>query len=968
MGLFLYPHNQETYEKVLAVFKENNRTCIVKPTGTGKSFVFLKWIEDNPSDRFIYISPSTEIFNQLEEYVVELNQEKLLNNVETISYQKLIRMSQEELKSMHADKIIVDEFHRAGAEQWGKALQIMLDSNPEAKVLGGTATPVRYLDEGKNMAEMLFNGNIASYMTLGEAVALNILPTFTYIPVWYDYDEKLERYQKLIAKTPKDKQPEMEKKLNLIKRSLQNSYGAEDIFKKYMPTDHGKYIVFCRNYEHLQEIKPIVSNWLRPVNTNVRHYVSVVRNTDKDEQLIAFKNDKNEDAIRLLFVIDRLNEGIHVKDVDGIIMLRPTGSPIIYLQQLGRALASGVKTPIVFDMVNNFQNLLVDEDVHSNIFEIEFRETRNRKEYEFSKNVFDEEFLVFEQMYSFSTLLKDLSDSLDIPFEKKWEKTYQLCKEYVTEKGCLPPQKKKYKGVALGTWISAQKVKYKNGMLPKNKEVKLRSLGVDFDVSREDVFNMRWESRYNLLKMYMEENGCEPKADVIYKDFALGAWIKEQKSIYNQGKMPSERAEKLRFLGIRLGVSREARLQEKWETEYKVFEEYIAKNGCFPSCDTVYKDFNLGKWFFTQKKAYKEGKMSLYRESQLRILGLDFDISHNDKQWEETFTLFKEYKETFGRMPSKGESYKGVNIEWWLGTQKKDYKDGKMSPEREAKLRSIGIMLGVPLLEKQWEDNYILLKECLETKGNLSEYKGVNLRRWLADQKTLYRKGKMLPEREKKLCLLGINLDKKIEAKAWDESFQAAKKYTEIYGCPPKGNDICENINVGSWVYEQKRVYRKGKLSKAHEKQLRSLGILLEETKQDIVDGIWEKNFCLLSEYMQKEKHLPAMSVRYKGVQIRIWFNTQKTIYKKGNLSSKQEEKLRSLGIDLDVDMKNEQWEQMFAACKEYMQIKGTAPIYNTTFKDLKIGNWLIRQKSAYRQNGLPSERAEKLLSLGIQM
>lgn len=53
-----------------------------------------------------------------------------------------------------------------------------------------------------------------------------------------------------------------------------------------------------------------------------------------------------------------LNEGIHVDDVDGVILLRPTVSPIIYLQQIGRALSAGSKNqPVIFDLVNNFDSL-----------------------------------------------------------------------------------------------------------------------------------------------------------------------------------------------------------------------------------------------------------------------------------------------------------------------------------------------------------------------------------------------------------------------------------------------------------------------------------------------------------------------------------------------------------------------------------------------------------------------------------
>ena len=58
----LFPHNQKIYQAVLKAFQETKRTCIVQPTGTGKSFIALKYIEDHPFQNILYLSPSTYIF------------------------------------------------------------------------------------------------------------------------------------------------------------------------------------------------------------------------------------------------------------------------------------------------------------------------------------------------------------------------------------------------------------------------------------------------------------------------------------------------------------------------------------------------------------------------------------------------------------------------------------------------------------------------------------------------------------------------------------------------------------------------------------------------------------------------------------------------------------------------------------------------------------------------------------------
>ena len=69
-----------------------------------------------------------------------------------------------------------------------------------------------------------------------------------------------------------------------------------------------------------------------------------------------------------------LNEGIHIKDVDGVVMLRPTISPIVYLQQIGRCLAcssDGSTSPVIFDLVNNYESARVEES-GQRVFNIEF--------------------------------------------------------------------------------------------------------------------------------------------------------------------------------------------------------------------------------------------------------------------------------------------------------------------------------------------------------------------------------------------------------------------------------------------------------------------------------------------------------------------------------------------------------------------------------------------------------------------
>lgn len=96
-------------------------------------------------------------------------------------------------------------------------------------------------------------------------------------------------------------------------------------------------------------------NWFESVNSNIDMYSVISTNKDSDNRnSIESFETSNNDHLKLLFCVNMLNEGLHVNDIDGVIMLRPTISPIIYLQQLGRELSVGHNEhPLIFDIVNN---------------------------------------------------------------------------------------------------------------------------------------------------------------------------------------------------------------------------------------------------------------------------------------------------------------------------------------------------------------------------------------------------------------------------------------------------------------------------------------------------------------------------------------------------------------------------------------------------------------------------------------
>jgi len=144
-----------------------------------------------------------------------------------------------------------------------------------------------------------------------------------------------------------------------MRNKLNRSKGIPRILKKYLIDNNGKFIVFCKNKEHLNEMKNIVIDWFEQTNlyNKIKIYTIYTGYENADEEFQAFKNN-DSDSLKLLFSIEMLNEGIHVENITGVILLRPTISPIIYYQQIGRAIDAGNKNePLIFDFVNNFDNI-----------------------------------------------------------------------------------------------------------------------------------------------------------------------------------------------------------------------------------------------------------------------------------------------------------------------------------------------------------------------------------------------------------------------------------------------------------------------------------------------------------------------------------------------------------------------------------------------------------------------------------
>ena len=281
------------------------KAAIIHPTGTGKSYIAFKLIADHPDTVVLWISPSEYIFKTQIEGLKKNDPDFSLENVHFFTYAKLMCCTEAqlaEIAGLEPSYIILDEFHRAGAECWGESTVALLKLCPNAKLLGLTATNIRYLDNNRDMAEELFDGHIASEITLGEAIVRGILPAPKYVTTVYQYQKILANYQTRVdnLRIP-GIQDVNQKYLEALRRALEQADGLDLVFQHHITQTSGKYIVFCANKEHMDEMISHVPEWFAKVNPVVAVYEAYSddpnRNPQKSNAILSPERIKRLESI-----------------------------------------------------------------------------------------------------------------------------------------------------------------------------------------------------------------------------------------------------------------------------------------------------------------------------------------------------------------------------------------------------------------------------------------------------------------------------------------------------------------------------------------------------------------------------------------------------------------------------------------------------------------------------------------------
>lgn len=332
------------------IAKGEKKALLISATGTGKTYASAFAVRELKAKKALFIVHREQIAKQaMKSYGIVFNNTKTtallsgtqkdIDNADFIFATMQTICKEEYLHKFRQDEfdvIVIDEAHHAGASSYDK---IMNYFEPNILYLGMTASPERSDDID---IFSIFDHNIAYEIRLQQALEHDFLCPFHYFGITDLVDVN---YEKLELSD-----------FNLLCSEKRASFIMEQMEFYSYSGDKPRGLIFCSRKDIAKELSDIF-------NRSGRFRTIVLTGKDKqsvrDDAVRRLEADKScSDYVDYIFSVDIFNEGVDIPKVNQVVMLRPTQSPIVFVQQLGRGLRKyrDKEFVVILDFIGNHQN------------------------------------------------------------------------------------------------------------------------------------------------------------------------------------------------------------------------------------------------------------------------------------------------------------------------------------------------------------------------------------------------------------------------------------------------------------------------------------------------------------------------------------------------------------------------------------------------------------------------------------
>ena len=351
--------------KILEAGEE--RALLISATGTGKTYASAFAMRELGFKRVLFLVHRGQLARQTKKSYEkvfaktvsmglvgagyhEYDKDYIFATIQTLNRDSHLM----EYKPDEFDCIVLDEAHHTSADTYQKVMNYF---KPKLW-LGMTATPDKRDDNvaGRNIYE-IFNYQIAYEIRLQQAMEENMLCPFHYFGI---SDVSLLSDKQINAKKITERDFNMltgdERVKHIIEQASYYGYSGDKV----------KGLIFCSRIDESIELSNKFNQTINPETGEFFRTIALNGDASEDERQNAFERlamneaDATDEVTPLdyIFSVEILNEGVDIVEVNQVIMLRPTESPIVFIQQLGRGLrkADGKEFVVILDFIGNYNN------------------------------------------------------------------------------------------------------------------------------------------------------------------------------------------------------------------------------------------------------------------------------------------------------------------------------------------------------------------------------------------------------------------------------------------------------------------------------------------------------------------------------------------------------------------------------------------------------------------------------------
>jgi superfamily II DNA or RNA helicase len=287
-------------------------------------------------------------------------------------------------------------------------------------------------------------------------------------------------------------------------------------------------------------------------------------------------------------------------------------------------------------------------------------------------------------------------------FFKSWEQTFGKIKEWVEENGKLP---KKTTQKDYHTWLGSQRLRYKNNRLNDRQIEALQTIEYDLDSKGKEKERARWIEMFENVSSFKIENESWPKFGVEGLEGQMYNWCQAQRQAqagtHSGGKrkpLQQWQVDKLESIGFHWAKSNVN--DEQWEQNFSEFKKHVDSNDNLSLPSMINGEHNLlYRWFFNQRIAFKENKVSKERLERFREIGIDLFEFKNETsrdgytKWANKIREIADFIQENGNYPKAGKDRLQGNLYQSLSRTKRAFKNNELSERQLVLLNELKIRL-----------------------------------------------------------------------------------------------------------------------------------------------------------------------------------------------------------------------------------------------------------------------------------